>query len=77
VDSLLRGADPGTDEKAFTTAAPVSGFGDAAYTFTLADAGANSNGVATTVTMVLDGSRLIDITAEAAALRGTPSMARK
>jgi hypothetical protein len=47
------------------TAAPVSGFGAAAYTYTLADASTNSSGVATTVLMILDGSRLINITAEA------------
>lgn len=48
-----------------TTAAPVSCFGDAAYIFTLADASTNSRGVATTVMMVQDCSKLIDITAEA------------
>lgn len=48
-----------------STAAPVSGFGDAAYIFTSADASTNSSGVATTVMMVQDGSKLIDITAEA------------
>jgi hypothetical protein len=47
------------------TAAPVSGFGTAAYTFTLADAGTNSSGVATTILIILDGSKLIDITAQA------------
>ena len=47
------------------TAAPVSGFGTAAYTFTLADAGTNSTGVATTILIILDGSKLINITAQA------------
>lgn len=47
------------------TAAPVSGFGAAAYTYTLADASSNSSGVATTVLMILDGSKLINITAQA------------
>jgi hypothetical protein len=48
-----------------TTAAPVSGFGTAAYIFTLADARTNANHVATTMLMVLDGSQLINITAQA------------
>jgi hypothetical protein len=48
-----------------TTAVAVSGLGNAAYSFTLNDAGTNSSGVATTSLEVLDGSKLIDITAEA------------
>ena len=47
------------------TAVPVSGVGTAAYTFTLADVGTNSSGVATTILMILDGSTLINITAQA------------
>jgi hypothetical protein len=48
-----------------TTAAPVSGIGSAAYIFTLADGLTNANHVATTMQMILDGSQLINITAEA------------
>jgi len=47
------------------TATPVSGFGNAAYIFTLNDASTNSSGVATTNLFILDGSKLIDITAQA------------
>ena len=50
-----------------TTAAAVPGVGDAAYIFTLADASTNSSGVATTMMMILDHSKLIDITAQATA----------
>jgi len=48
-----------------TTATAVSGFGSAAYVFTLDDASTNASGVATTNMFILDGSTLIDITAEA------------
>jgi len=48
-----------------TTATFVSGFGSAAYIFTLNDASTNSSGVATTNLFILDGSKLIDITAQA------------
>jgi len=48
-----------------TTAVAVSGLGNAAYSFTLNDASTNSSGVATTSLEILDGSKLIDITAEA------------
>lgn len=48
-----------------TTATPISGFGSAAYISTLHDASSNSSGVATTLMMILDGSKLVDITAEA------------
>jgi hypothetical protein len=48
-----------------TTAASVSGFGAAAYIFTLADARTNASHVATTMLMILDGSQLINITAQA------------
>jgi hypothetical protein len=48
-----------------TTAAPVSGLGAAAYMFTLADARTNASHVATTMLMILDGSQLINITAQA------------
>ena len=47
------------------TASPVSGLGNAAYIFTLNDASTNSSGVATVSLEILDGSKLIDITAEA------------
>ena len=46
------------------TASSVSGFGSAAYAFTADDASTNSSGVATSVILILDGSDLIDITAE-------------
>jgi hypothetical protein len=46
-------------------ASPVSGLGDAAYSFTLTDASSNASGVATTVLLVKSGSTLVDITAEA------------
>ena len=46
------------------TASSVSGFGSAAYAFTAADASSNPSGVATSVIEILDGSDLIDITAE-------------
>ena len=46
------------------TASSVSGFGSAAYAFTANDASTNSSGVATSVILILDGSDLIDITAE-------------
>jgi hypothetical protein len=48
-----------------TKAVAVSGLGNAAYLFTLKDASTNSSGVATTSLEILDGSKLIDITAEA------------
>jgi hypothetical protein len=48
-----------------TTAVAVSGLGNAAYSFTLNDASTNSSGVATTSLEILDGSKFIDITAEA------------
>jgi hypothetical protein len=47
------------------TAASLSGFGSAAYIYTLNDASTNASGVATTALSILDGSKLIDITAEA------------
>ncbi len=47
------------------TASPISGFGDAAYTFTLNDAGTNASGIATTIMVIQVGSTLVDITAEA------------
>ena len=47
------------------TAARLSGFGSAAYMFTLNDASTNVSGVATTSLTILDGSKLINITAEA------------
>jgi hypothetical protein len=47
------------------TTTPVPGLGDAAYTFTLNDAATNSSGVATTAIFILDGSELVDITAQA------------
>ena len=42
----------------------VSGFGSAAYAFTANDASTNASGVATSAIEILDGSELIDITAE-------------
>lgn len=47
-----------------TTTSAVSGLGNAAYITTLKDASTNSDGVATTILEMLDGSKLIDITAE-------------
>ena len=46
------------------TASSVSGFGDAAYVFTADDASTNASGVATSAIAIVDGSELIDITAE-------------
>lgn len=46
------------------TASSVSGFGSAAYVFTANDASTNASGVATSAIEILDGSELIDITAE-------------
>jgi hypothetical protein len=46
------------------TASSVSGFGSAAYAFIAGDASTNSSGVATSVILILNGSDLIDITAE-------------
>ena len=62
-------AAPGTTASALqiaykVTASSVSGFGSAAYAFTADDASTNSSGVATSVILILDGSDLIDITAE-------------
>lgn len=48
-----------------TTARRVSGIGSAAYTFTLNNAKANPSGVATTNLLILDGSKLVVITAQA------------
>jgi hypothetical protein len=50
-----------------TTAAPVPGLGSAAFMFTLADARTTASHVATTMLMILDGSNLINITAQATA----------
>ncbi len=47
------------------TARPISGFGDAAYTFTLNDAGTNASGIATTIMLIQAGTTLLDLTAEA------------
>lgn len=47
------------------TASAISGFGDAAYTFTMNDASTNASGIATTVMLVQVGSTLVDITAQA------------
>jgi hypothetical protein len=45
-------------------ASAVSGLGNAAYITTLNDGSTNSDGVATTILEILDGSKFIDITAE-------------
>jgi hypothetical protein len=47
------------------TARPISGFGDAAYTFTLNDASTNAAGIATTIMLIQVGTTLLDLTAEA------------
>jgi hypothetical protein len=46
------------------TATRLSGFGNAAYIYTLSDASTNASGIATTTLTILAGSKLIDITAE-------------
>ncbi len=46
------------------TATSVSGFGDAAYVYTADDASTNASGTATSAILIVDGSELIDITAE-------------
>jgi hypothetical protein len=47
------------------TASSVSGIGSAAYTFTLNDAATNSTHVATTIVEFIEGSNILDITAQA------------
>jgi hypothetical protein len=63
--SELKSVSQGEASAEKATAAPLSGFGNAAYIFTLDDASTNASGVATTSLSILDGSKLIDITAEA------------
>jgi hypothetical protein len=46
-------------------ATSVSGFDNAAYIFTLNDASTNASGVATTELLILDGSKLVDLAAQA------------
>ncbi len=47
------------------TSSPVSGLGDAAFTMTLNDAATNALHVGTTIVEFIQGSNVIDITAEA------------
>jgi hypothetical protein len=63
--SALKSVANSQDQAQSTTATPISGFGSAAYIFALHDASSNSSGVATTIMMILDGSKLVDNTAEA------------
>jgi hypothetical protein len=47
------------------TAHAISGFGTAAYIFTLNNGSTNASGIATTIMLIQSGSTLIDLTAEA------------
>ena len=60
----LKAAADGQASAHNTTATPVSGFGTAAYMVTENNASTNASGVATTNMEILDGSKLVDITAE-------------
>jgi len=62
--SALKAAADSQAQSQNTPVAPVSGLGDAAYMLTKNDASTNASGVATTILMILDGSKIIDITAE-------------
>ena len=62
--SALQVAAGAAAEAFNVTPSAVSGLGDAAYIYTGDDASTNASGVATTGLEVLDGSELIDVTAE-------------
>lgn len=62
--STLQGAIASEAQAQGVDAVQVSGFGQAAFLFTLKDAGTNASGVATTTIAILDNGIDIDITAE-------------